>query len=82
MKCIPACGFNQKPENLNTLKEHARLCSMHGALKDYQEAYGIIWKNNELLVSFTADSTEQVLDGSPAVAAPKAAAKKKTAAKK
>lgn len=91
MKCIPQCGFSQKPDNLIILQKHMHACSLTGALRHFDVEAGVVWRDGELTVATVVYDDETVISGRPTIepapkraAAPKktATAKKKTAAKK
>lgn len=67
MKCIPECGFVQKPDNIMTLQKHMQDCFLNGAMKDIDDAPAIVWKDGELHIVFEAEDHHIVLHGSPTV---------------
>ena len=47
MKCF--CGYQQKPDNLETLRKHVAYCQSAGALKNVQDV-SIVWEHGEFVV--------------------------------
>ena len=50
MRCIEACGYNTKPDNLNLLKAHLEECLAKGACKTLKKNPSVVWKDGEFVV--------------------------------
>lgn len=50
MKCIPSCGYNLKPDNINTLTRHIEECMSEGACRKLPDTPKVIWKDGEFTV--------------------------------
>jgi hypothetical protein len=46
MKCLPACGFTQYPDNITVLSNHAESCSVAAPAGEKK----IVWRNQEFFV--------------------------------
>mgnify|MGYP000426721070 CR=1 FL=1 len=47
MKCIEACGYRAKPDNLNVLKSHIEECMAEGACRSLKKEPVIVWRDSE-----------------------------------
>lgn len=62
MKCIPSCGYSEKPDNLNRLVRHLEDCLSTGASKRLKKDPYIIWKDGEFTVSEKKTKKDRVFD--------------------
>jgi hypothetical protein len=53
MKCLPACGFTEYPDNIKVLSRHVESCLVAAPADDKK----IVWRNREFFV------VSEVLDG-------------------
>ena len=60
MKCL--CGFNQKPENINTLRSHLDHCQSKGKIPKTKKGYFIVWRDGEFTVVDKTKKNENVFD--------------------
>jgi len=51
MKCISACGYSHKPDNLALLTRHVEECLARGACKILTEDPSIVWQDGEFTVA-------------------------------
>ena len=51
MKCIPECGFNEKPDNITKLTRHLEECLDSGPCSKLKKEPFVIWKDGEFTVS-------------------------------
>lgn len=50
MKCIDGCGYQQKPDNLNSLVRHIEECLTEGVCQRLKKDPFVIWKDGEFSV--------------------------------
>jgi hypothetical protein len=50
MKCIDGCGYNQKPDNLDTLARHIEECLVDGVCQKLKKDPYVVWKDGEFSV--------------------------------
>lgn len=50
MKCIPECGYNHKPDNIQLLRRHLEDCLTDGATSRIGKEVFIVWKDGEFTV--------------------------------
>ena len=60
MKCIESCGYQTKPDNINTLKAHLEDCLANGACKGLKKEPTIVWRDGEFAVVEKVGKKEQV----------------------
>jgi hypothetical protein len=62
MKCLPECGFAQKPDNLPRLTRHLEECLFDGACSSLKTDPFIIWKDGEFTVSKKKTKKDRVFE--------------------
>jgi hypothetical protein len=50
MRCIDGCGYQQKPDNLDTLVRHIEECLVEGACQRLKKDPFVIWKDGGFAV--------------------------------
>ena len=50
MKCLDECGYQQKPDNLDTLVRHIEECLAEGACQRLKKDPFVIWSDGEFAV--------------------------------
>jgi hypothetical protein len=62
MKCIPECGFAQKPDNLPKLTRHLEDCLFTGPCSTLKTEPFIIWKDGEFTISKKKTKKDMVFE--------------------
>lgn len=62
MKCIPECGYKEKPDNLPRLTRHLGECLDHGACKKLEKDPAVIWKDGEFTVVKKTTKKDRVFE--------------------
>ena len=62
MKCIPSCGYSEKPDNLTKLTRHLEDCLDHGACSKLKKDPFIVWKDGEFTVSPKVTKKDRVFE--------------------
>ena len=50
MRCIDGCGYQQKPDNLDTLARHIEECLVEGACQRLKKDPFVVWKDGGFAV--------------------------------
>ena len=62
MKCIPSCGYSEKPDNLKRLTRHLEDCLSTGACSRLPKDPFVIWKDGEFTVATKKTKKDRVFD--------------------
>lgn len=70
MKCLPECGYNEKPDNLQRLERHLQECLSDGAFSKLDVKPTVIWKDGEFTVVTKFGKKDQVFEVNPVAREP------------